>query len=100
MNAQFVGRRDVAPRGHPNDGRFETVEVDRSMSIRQRAIARRRLPRGEHVPHPRISVRSFESWNSERRSVLWIDGVRVGAVDHCAVEIRPDARSVWIPSRA
>lgn len=58
MNAQFIGRWDVAPRGHPNDGRFEAVEVDSTMSIRQRFLAGRRLPTGSHVPHPLVRVRS------------------------------------------
>ena len=29
MNAEFIGEWDVAPRGHPNDGRVEVFEVDR-----------------------------------------------------------------------
>ena len=28
MNAQFLGDWDVAPRGHPNDGRVEVVEAN------------------------------------------------------------------------
>ena len=32
MNAEFIGDWDVAPRGHPNDGRAEVFEVDASMS--------------------------------------------------------------------
>ena len=31
MNAQFYGRYDVAPRGHPNDGKVDVVRVDPSM---------------------------------------------------------------------
>jgi hypothetical protein len=27
MNAEFIGRWDVAPRGHPNDGRLDTFDV-------------------------------------------------------------------------
>ena len=56
MNAEFVGDWDVAPRGHPNDGRVEVVEAN-ELSWRDRLAVRRRLPHGTHVPHPGIAVR-------------------------------------------
>ena len=43
MNAEFIGEWDVAPRGHPNDGRVEVFDVDASMSVRDRLAARGRL---------------------------------------------------------
>ncbi|MGH9132374.1 MAG: hypothetical protein ACRDZZ_00450, partial [Ilumatobacteraceae bacterium] len=39
FNCEHLGRWDVAPRGHPNDGRAEVVEVDAAMSMRARAQA-------------------------------------------------------------
>ena len=39
MNAQFRGRGDVAPRGHPNDGRLDVVEVDPDLPWGQRSQA-------------------------------------------------------------
>src|SRR5262245_42425283 len=57
MNAQFVGRWDVAPRGHPNDGRLDVLDVSASMGLADRLKARRRLQTGTHVPHPAVETR-------------------------------------------
>ncbi len=51
-NGEFLRGRDVVPRGHPGDGRLE-VQVY-ALGARERGLMRRRLPRGVHVPHPRI----------------------------------------------
>ena len=56
FNCEHLGRWDVAPRGHPNDGLAEVLDVDATMTLRQRLQAWRRLPSGTHVPHPAISV--------------------------------------------
>ena len=48
---------DVAPRAHPNDGRFDVVEVSAAMPARARLQAWRRLATGTHVPHPDITTR-------------------------------------------
>lgn len=105
MNAQYLGRWDVAPRGHPNDGRAESLGVDGSMSFRQRLLAARRLPTGSHLPHPEIRVRSVaeETFVVDRRSRLDLDG-REWAVDdpierpevRVTVRVVPDALVVWI----
>ncbi len=101
MNAQFIGEWDVAPRGHPNDGRLDVLEVDASMGVRQRLLARRRLPSGTHVPHPLVRLRSstsFEFGIHSSAQVL-IDGVPWGSpASSCVVENVPDALVVWIPS--
>jgi hypothetical protein len=96
MNAEFVGTWDVAPRGHPNDGRAEVVEVQASMSIRERLAARRRLAIGTHLPHPRISSRSVKggSWKFERPLVVVVDGCVVGRASSLSVEVVPDAALV------
>ena len=57
MNVDRLGRWDVAPRAHPNDGALDVVEVDAAMGVRARWQARRRLPTGTHVPHPAIRTR-------------------------------------------
>ena len=82
MNAQFIGRWDVAPRGHPNDGRAEVFEADAGLSIRDRLAVRRRLPLGTHIPHPRIRTRSVREATFEFASpmALWVDGCSVGRV--------------------
>ncbi len=93
MNAQFVGDWDVAPRGHPNDGRVEVLEIVGSMSIRDRLAVRRRLPLGTHVPHPAIRTRSVReaTFEFERPMVALIDGLDVGTVRSLSVRVRPDA---------
>lgn len=104
MNAQFIGRWDVAPRGHPNDGRLEVLEVESTMSLRQRFLARRRLPTGTHVPHPLIRTRSSAliTVPVPRSATVvvdgrpWIDG---SSSPEPTLTIRavPDAFVAWIP---
>ena len=96
MNAQFVGEWDVAPRGHPNDGRLDVVSIDRVMPKRQRWSAWRRLPRGEHIPHPMITVASAADPISGGPGVLEIDGRSVGRVDRWTVRVLADHVSVWV----
>lgn len=96
MNAEFVGSLDVAPRGHPNDGTFEVVDLAETMSFRQRRMAVRRMPRGEHVPHPEVSVRrsTSESWNVATE--LFVDGCIVRGAVRVSVSIVPDAVVAWV----
>jgi len=100
MNAQFVSGLDVAPRGHPNDGRFEWISVDAGMTPRQRWAARRRLPHGEHVPHPSIRMRSATEASGSRRCVLVVDGIDVGSVDSWRARLYPDRAAVWVATSA
>ncbi len=93
MNAQFIGRWDVAPRGHPNDGRAEVLEGDAGLSVRERLAIRNRLTLGTHVPHPRIRTRSVRqaAFQFEAPMALWVDGRSVGRVRSMTVLVRPDA---------
>ena len=104
-NAQFLGHWDVAPRGHPNDGRVEITQVDPSMSLRQRLSARSRLKSGNHLPHPSISVRSVKEFECEvkgglakdhARQNVWIDGQRIGRVKSLSLEVRSDHAFLWM----
>jgi hypothetical protein len=97
MNAEFIGEWDVAPRGHPNDGRVEVFEVESSMSLRERFAARRRLPTGTHVPHPRITSRSVRSasWEFERPLEVVVDGRNLGRTAALSVTVVPDAARVY-----
>jgi hypothetical protein len=96
MNAEFHGAWDVAPRGHPNDGRVEVVEADASLSIRQRAAARRRLALGTHVPHPSIATRSIRehTWSFARPMCVAVDGRPAGRSTTLRVAVLPDAAVV------
>ena len=97
MNAEFVGDWDVAPRGHPNDGRAEVFEVDASMSMRERFGASRRLATGTHVPHPRITSRSVRTaaWDFPRPLEVFVDGQHVGRTTSLAITVQPDAAIVY-----
>lgn len=97
MNAQFLGHHDVAPRGHPNDGRVEVFEIAPSMSVRDRLVARRRARHAGHVPHPSITVRSVRraEWTFAAPMALRVDGRRLGTVRLLAVSVEPDAAIVY-----
>lgn len=97
MNAEFLGDWDVAPRGHPNDGRVETFEVDATFSVRDRLAARRRLPTGRHVPHPSISTRSVRagSWTSATPRAVFADGRQVGVASSIEVAVLADAATIY-----
>ncbi len=98
MNAEHVGRSDVAPRAHPNDGRFDLVSVAARMSVRSRWQAWRRLATGTHVPHPDIATRRGrqESFTFDRPLELWVDGVRRGTVRSLTVSVVPDAAVIHV----
>jgi hypothetical protein len=93
FNSEHLGRWDVAPRGHPNDGLAEVIDVDPTMTLRQRVQAWRRLPSGTHVPHPAIGVSRAASVNWEFGSplTLHVDGVRRGTVRRLTVTVDADA---------
>jgi hypothetical protein len=93
MNAEFLGRWDVAPRAHPNDGVLDIVEVAAAMSLGDRAKARGRLPAGAHVPHPAIATsrRPAVQLDLDRPTAVWLDGERVGEARHLSVRVEPDA---------
>lgn len=96
MNAQFLGPWDVAPRGHPNDGRLDVVEAD--LSIGDRWKARSRLPLGTHVPHPGITTsrRGGLQLDVPSGAHVWLDGVRLGAARSLSIRLEPDALDVVV----
>jgi hypothetical protein len=98
MNSQFLGSWDVAPRGHPNDGRFEVVRVAPAMSVRERIGARRRLRSGTHVPHPAIDMRATSATTISfvRPLRLWLDGEAWGQADSITLTVEPDALTVCV----
>jgi hypothetical protein len=96
MNVDRLGRWDVAPRAHPNDGRADVVEVAAEMGLRARWQARSRLPTGTHLPHPSVNNRRItdETWTFDRPRRLWVDGVARGTVRSLRVAVEPDGASV------
>ncbi len=97
MNAEFIGEWDVAPRGHPNDGRVEVFEVESTMSLRHRLAARRRLRSATHLPHPDITTRSVRSheWSFPHALDVVVDGRRVGRASSISVLVLADAAIVY-----
>lgn len=98
FNAQYLGTWDVAPRGHPNDGRAEVIEISADMGIRQRWEASRRAPGGTHVPHPAIRTTHSQSvqWTFERPLDVYVDGVRHRRIRSLTVSVEADAHHLHI----
>jgi len=96
MNAEYIGRFDVAPRGHPNDGRVEVLAAGGDLGLRQRFEVRRRLPSGSHLPHPSIRVRPVraETFEFGRPLRVRVDGVESGSARRIEIRVDPDAATV------
>jgi diacylglycerol kinase family enzyme len=91
MNAQFLGPWDVAPRGHPNDGRVEVL--DGQLPLGERWRVRSRLPTGTHLPHPGIRERHLSAVQIELEAPtpVFLDGIRMGPARALSIRVEPDA---------
>ncbi|MYE96785.1 MAG: hypothetical protein F4X28_05500 [Acidimicrobiaceae bacterium] len=96
-NASFIGRWNAAPRSHPGDGRLDVFDADPPLAVR--LAARRRLPSGSHVPHPRITQRRIAAAQYDLDPALdvYLDGVRLGRARTLSLRVEPGALDVWIP---
>jgi hypothetical protein len=96
MNTEYLGAWKVAPRAHPNDGRLDLL--DGSLSLDDRLKARRRLPRGEHVPHPGVVTRQTDAVQIEldRPTTVRLDGERCGRVRRLSIRVEPDALRCFV----
>jgi hypothetical protein len=91
-SGQYLRGVDLVPRGHPGDGRAE-VHVY-SLARSERRAMRARLPRGEHVPHPRIATTSGQDVLVESlvsAIPVEIDGLGRGRATAIRVEVTPEA---------
>lgn len=97
-NGGLLRGRNVAPRAHPNDGKWDAMTVDPAMSLRDRVAARRRSRTGTHVPHPHIRVEGFSEMvvRREGRQTLVIDGVRIASWDTAVLRVQPDMFTVAV----
>jgi hypothetical protein len=90
-NGQFLRGLDLAPRGHPGDGRAE-IQVY-ALGRGDRRTMRRRLATGTHVPHPGIPTRAGRiadiRWAGP--AALEVDGETRPAVSTLRVEVVPSA---------
>lgn len=93
MNAEYLGGLDVAPRGHPNDGKVEVFTISSELGLRQRLAVRRRARSASHLPHPSITTRSVRSarWEFDHPRVVVVDGVARGRAAVVEVDVVPDA---------
>ena len=94
MNSEWRDTWRVAPKAHPNDGRFDLLEGD--LPIRQRWLARSRLRTGDHLPHSGIRSERVTHLERtfERPFRIRIDGVDEGRHRSIAVRVVPDAFNV------
>ena len=95
-NGQFVRAADLAPRGHPGDGRAE-IQVY-ALGPGERAGMRRRLGTGTHVPHPAITERTGRVVGVVARSPLPLeaDGVAWGRARTLEVSVLPGALRILV----
>jgi diacylglycerol kinase family enzyme len=98
MNAQHLGRWDVAPRSHPNDGRIDIVRISPEMSMRDRWRARSRAVQAAHVPHPHIQITSTATTTLRfaRPMQLWLDGEVWTTASSVELTVEPDALLVCV----
>ncbi len=91
MNAEHIGSWKVAPRAHPNDGELDLL--DGTLSLDDRLKARRRLPSGDHIPHPSITTRRIRTVEIgfDRPTPVYLDGELVGRGQHLLIRVVPDA---------
>lgn len=96
MNAAFNGDQNLAPRGHPNDGRLDVIDGALGTIDRRRALARTRT--GSHLPHPGLKVAHVRErrFVTERPLTIHLDGVRIGKVGTFTLRCIPDAATIVV----
>lgn len=88
-NGQYLRGADVVPRGHPGDGRIE-VQVY-APGRGEAGAVRRRVPVGDHVPHPGIRQAAGASVEIQApRGLPWeLDGRAHPAARRLVVAVAP-----------
>lgn len=96
MNAAWLGGWNIAPKAHPGDGLLDALDL--KLSPTQWPAVKRRLPVGDHLPHPGISIRRTAALQValERSTEVWLDGVPVGRARNLSVRVEPDALTVVV----
>jgi len=96
MNASWLGPWNIAPKAHPGDGLLDVVDI--KVTPMQWLAVKRRLPVGDHLPHPGIVVRRTAAVqvDLERPTEVWLDGVPAGRATNLSVRVEPDALTVVV----
>jgi hypothetical protein len=96
MNAQWIGRWNLGPRAHPNDGLLDTY--DAHLPAGQVLPVRARLHHGAHLPHPNIRERRTSAFQIELERPLRvrIDNTDVGSAKLISVRAEPDMLTVVV----
>ena len=94
---EFAGVRPC-PRAHPNDGAFDVLEVDASMTLFQRRLAWKKAVSGSHLPHPSLSVWSGEKLclNVEPNEQIIVDGVDLNFTGEVELRVVADSGVIFI----
>lgn len=97
-NAQYFRGLDVAPRGHPNDGKIEILEFSSQLGSRDRLKVFRRSRTGDHLPHPFIRfVQCASPTRVDTSGVVFVDGRKIGKAQVESCSPLPDMATAWIP---
>ena len=96
MNAQWLGRWNLAPRAHPDDGRLDVLDM--RLPLGQRLQARRRFATGTHLPHPAIESRRVAAIQIalDRPTPVTADGRALGTARNLSIRVEPDALTVVV----
>ena len=86
------------PRSHPNDGTFDVLEVDASMTLFQRRLAWKKAGSGSHLPHPSLRVWSGEKFRLtvQPNERVIVDGVDLEFSGDVELRALPDAGEIFI----
>ena len=96
MNAAWLGPWNIAPKAHPSDGLLDALDV--KVSPAQWQAVKRRLPQGDHLPHPGIRMRRAPAMQVDlgKPTPVWLDGVPVGSFTNLSVRVEVDALTVVV----
>jgi len=97
----FVGRANVAPRAHPNDGVLDVLIASPAMPLRQWLAARQRMQLGDHLPHPHMEMRraAMHDLSLDSAQLVRIDGTKHGRARRVRIEVLPDAFELCVTGR-
>jgi hypothetical protein len=95
MNCAWRGSWYLGPRAHPNDGLLDITWG--TLGLRQRLLARRRLPTGSHLPHPALNTERTGRWRHRFPApvVVALDRCELGRYRELEVWLTPDCFSLF-----